>query len=84
MAHSCYRLGMAKYAYVSHRALLGRLNRALRPRRKIQANRSGGPLKITYVVLDTAKGEVVEHLNREDLHEFAARLNVLREWERLQ
>jgi len=64
---------------VSYRALLGRIDRALRKEnQRLRADRHGGVIR--YILIDTKKRTVLE--TNVDLEKLARRLDVLRPWER--
>ena len=74
----------SKYALVSRRALAARVNRSLRPTRSLKSHRVGGWAHASYVVLDNTRDEIIERISRDDLAEYASKLGVLRDWERLE
>jgi hypothetical protein len=64
---------------ISYRALLGRIDRALRKEnQRLRADRRGGVIR--YIVIDTKKRAVLE--TDVDLGKLARRLDVLQPWER--
>jgi hypothetical protein len=70
---------MAKSIAISHRALKGRINRALREKhRQVRADRRGG--LIHHMLVDTKAHTVVA--TDVDLEQLARKLGVLRPWER--
>jgi hypothetical protein len=65
---------------ISHRALKGRINRALaHERRRLRADRRRGDIR--YIIIDTKKQAVVEA--DVDLAKLARKLDVLQPWERV-
>jgi hypothetical protein len=72
---------MAKAATItiSHRALKGRINRALAPaRQQVRADRRGG--LVHHMLVDTKRHTIVE--TDVDLEQLARKLGVLQAWER--
>jgi hypothetical protein len=64
---------------ISHRALLGRLDRALRKDdQQVRADRRGGVVR--HLLIDTKKRAVIEA--DVDLEKLARRLEILEPWER--
>src|SRR6516165_10860384 len=64
---------------VSHRALLGRLDRALRKEnQQVRADRRGGVVR--HLLIDTKRRAVLE--TNVDLEKLARRLEILEPWER--
>jgi hypothetical protein len=70
---------MAKSIAISHRALKGRINRALAPRgRQLRADRRGG---VVHHMLVNMKRHTIVKADV-DLDQLARRLKVLQPWER--
>jgi hypothetical protein len=66
---------------VSYRALLGRIERALRKEnQRLRADRRGGGAAARHFLIDTKKRVVVDA--NVDLEKLARRLQVLEPWER--
>jgi hypothetical protein len=64
---------------VSQRALLGRIDRALRKEgQRVRADRRGGTVK--HILIDTEKRAIIE--TNVDLEKLARKLDVLNPWER--
>jgi hypothetical protein len=70
---------VTKLITISHRALIGRLNRALRSKhQQVRADRRGG--LVHHMLVDTRAHTVVA--TDVDLEQLARKLGVLKPWER--